>query len=145
MNGFFKIVRGVNNLGIEADCHYVVPDISDEELVFSETPIYGGSHWGIVPFLKDKAVDRPVQTTDDVAYSSVPLQSQELPDVKDSHDSNDETAVANAASLRVPQKLRSHSTGLSIAALFVAFTSFGAAVGYAVARFSRETTYSRIN
>uniref|UniRef100_K3XA35 Peptidase C1A papain C-terminal domain-containing protein n=1 Tax=Globisporangium ultimum (strain ATCC 200006 / CBS 805.95 / DAOM BR144) TaxID=431595 RepID=K3XA35_GLOUD len=147
MNGFFKIVRGVNNLGIEADCHYVIPDISDEELVFSETPIYGGSHWGIVPFLADKAAKRPVPSTDDVVFSSVPLQSEELPDAEDdSDDSSDEAATTdNAVIFRLPQATRSHSAGLSIAALFVAFTSFGAAIGFVVARFSRETTYSRIN
>ncbi|KDO31540.1 hypothetical protein SPRG_22117 [Saprolegnia parasitica CBS 223.65] len=49
-NGFFKIVRGTNNLGIESDCTFVVPDVSQEDLVWSQTPAYGGSIWGIRPF-----------------------------------------------------------------------------------------------
>nr|AIG56166.1 secreted protein [Achlya hypogyna] len=49
-NGFFRIVRGTNNLGIEADCTYVVPDVSQEDLVWSKSPAYGGSIWGIKPF-----------------------------------------------------------------------------------------------
>lgn len=152
MNGFFKIVRGVNNLGIEADCHYVLPDISDEELTFSETPIYGGSHWGIVPFAKGAAANFPVQSTDDVAFNSVPLTSEELPEgAKDSLDSSDDVTVSDAAtSFRAPLRvaatgIKSHTAGLSIAGLVVAFTSFGAAIGYAFARFSRGTTYARIN
>lgn len=62
MNGFFKIVRGKNNLGIEADCAFVEPDISDEELVWEEKPIYGGSVFGIVPFADD-ADKYPVKDT----------------------------------------------------------------------------------
>lgn len=65
MNGFFKIVRGKNNLGIEADCAFVEPDISDEELVWEEKPIYGGSIFGIVPFA-DTADAHPVLDTSDV-------------------------------------------------------------------------------
>jgi cathepsin X len=65
MNGFFKIVRGKNNLGIEADCAFVEPDISDEELVWEEKPIYGGSIFGIVPF-DDSAAAHPVLDTSDV-------------------------------------------------------------------------------
>lgn len=66
MNGFFKIVRGKNNLGIEADCAFMEPDISDEELVWEEKPIYGGSIFGIVPFDKS-AKDYPIQdTTEDI-------------------------------------------------------------------------------
>ncbi|KAG7393967.1 hypothetical protein PHYPSEUDO_000144 [Phytophthora pseudosyringae] len=66
MNGFFKIVRGKNNLGIEADCAYMEPDISDEELVWEEKSVYGGSIFGIVPF-KKTAKDHPItDTTEDV-------------------------------------------------------------------------------
>lgn len=65
MNGFFKIVRGVNNLGIEADCSFVEPDISEEELVWEENPVYGGSIFGIVPF-KDTVQEHPVEDTQDV-------------------------------------------------------------------------------
>ncbi|KAF1794255.1 Peptidase C1A [Phytophthora cactorum] len=62
MNGFFKIVRGKNNLGIEADCAYMEPDISDEELVWEEKSVYGGSIFGIVPF-KESAKDHPIKDT----------------------------------------------------------------------------------
>ncbi|CAI5716959.1 unnamed protein product [Hyaloperonospora brassicae] len=66
MNGFFKIVRGKNNLGIEADCAFMQPDISDEELVWEEKPIYGGSIFGIVPF-KEEAKDHVIKdTTEDI-------------------------------------------------------------------------------
>lgn len=68
MNGFFKIVRGKNNLGIEADCAFVEPDISDEELVWEENPIYGGSIFGIVPF-KETAKDHPIEDTQDVTIT----------------------------------------------------------------------------
>ncbi|OQR91173.1 cathepsin B, cysteine protease family C01A [Achlya hypogyna] len=49
VNGFFKIVRGVNNLGIESDCSFVVPDISEEDLVWETTATYGGSIYGLRP------------------------------------------------------------------------------------------------
>jgi hypothetical protein len=65
MNGFFKIVRGKNNLGIEADCAFVEPDISEEELVWEESPMYGGSIFGIVPFT-ETAKNHPVEDTQDV-------------------------------------------------------------------------------
>ncbi|CAK4078652.1 unnamed protein product [Aphanomyces euteiches] len=65
-NGFFRIVRGINNLGIEADCTYVVPDVSDEDLVWDETPAYGGSIWGIRPFDQHKANKHPVLDSSDV-------------------------------------------------------------------------------
>ncbi|OWZ06034.1 Cathepsin-like aspartic protease [Phytophthora megakarya] len=67
MNGFFKIVRGKNNVGIEADCAFMVPDISDEELVLDDKSIYGGSIFGIVP-IKASAKDHPIKdTTEDIA------------------------------------------------------------------------------
>jgi len=76
MNGFFKIVRGKNNLGIEADCAFMEPDISDEELVWEENPVYGGSIFGIVPFKEDDAKSHPIKdTAEDVTrrdYSEVP-------------------------------------------------------------------------
>ena len=53
MNGFFKIIRGINNLGIESDCAFLEPDVTEEELVWEETPAYGGSIFGIVPFTKE--------------------------------------------------------------------------------------------
>jgi hypothetical protein len=98
MQGFFKIVRGTNNLGIESDCHFVHPDISDEQLVFSETPIYGGSHWGIVPFADVAAADaHPVQSTDDVTLSDLPLEKEEeaidLPDALDAPNGDADVAA----------------------------------------------------
>ncbi|GMF38363.1 unnamed protein product [Phytophthora fragariaefolia] len=63
MNGFFKIVRGKNNLGIEADCAFMEPDISDEELVWEEKSIYGGSIFGIVPFKETEAKNHPIKDT----------------------------------------------------------------------------------
>ncbi|DAZ93755.1 TPA: hypothetical protein N0F65_000598 [Lagenidium giganteum] len=65
MGGFFKIIRGINNLGIEADCAFVEPDISEEELVWEEKPLYGGSIFGIVPFA-DSAKNHPIEDTKDV-------------------------------------------------------------------------------
>lgn len=66
MNGFFKIVRGTNNLGIESDCHYMVPDISEEELVWEQNPSYGGSLHGIKPFADVKDTEL---STDDVVLN----------------------------------------------------------------------------
>ena len=65
MNGFFKIIRGINNLGIESDCAFMEPDISDEELVWEEKLVYGGSIFGMVPF-SDTAKDHPIEDTVDV-------------------------------------------------------------------------------
>jgi len=65
MNGFFKIKRGINNLGIESDCFWMVPDVTDEELVWSDHPSYGGSHYGIVA-MEDDAV--PLETTENIAH-----------------------------------------------------------------------------
>jgi len=52
-NGFFRLIRGINNLMIESHCSGVEIDISDEELVWSKKPHYGGSLWGLVPFSKE--------------------------------------------------------------------------------------------
>uniref|UniRef100_M4B4D7 Peptidase C1A papain C-terminal domain-containing protein n=1 Tax=Hyaloperonospora arabidopsidis (strain Emoy2) TaxID=559515 RepID=M4B4D7_HYAAE len=81
MNGFFKIVRGKNNLGIEADCAFIEPDISDEELVWEEKPIYGGSIFGIVPF-KEDAKDHVIKdTTKDIPHvDDQVLKARYLPD-----------------------------------------------------------------
>lgn len=146
MNGFFKIVRGVNNLGIESDCHFVEPDMADEALTFTETPLYGGSHWGIVPVAPDAAATHPVvQTTDDVAFSSLPLQPEELPDVSDS---SDDVAVATVASLRAVTASHEEPTtpGFTVPVVeAVAFTAFGVAIGFVVARVSSRARYTRIN
>ncbi|OQR90999.1 cathepsin B, cysteine protease family C01A [Achlya hypogyna] len=69
-NGFFRIVRGINNLAIESDCHYMVPDVSDEELVWDESPAYGGSIYGIRPFDISKAAKLPpVNDTSAIAWN----------------------------------------------------------------------------
>ncbi|TMW56438.1 hypothetical protein Poli38472_006448 [Pythium oligandrum] len=72
MNGFFKIVRGKNNLGIEADCAFVEPDITDEELVWEEKPAYGGSIFGIVPFSDNAEQKHPIQDTNDITTRDKP-------------------------------------------------------------------------
>lgn len=76
-NGFFKIVRGINNLGIESDCHYMVPDVSNEELVMHQVPAYGGSLYGIKPF-SDAGKKIVVPTTDDVTLNNKQLKTHEL-------------------------------------------------------------------
>ncbi|RLN49584.1 hypothetical protein BBJ29_008544 [Phytophthora kernoviae] len=69
MNGFFKIIRGKNNLGIEADCAFMEPDISDEELVFEEKLVYGGSIFGIAPFNEDANEHSIKDTSEDITHS----------------------------------------------------------------------------
>ncbi|KAL4144537.1 hypothetical protein PRNP1_013666 [Phytophthora ramorum] len=82
MNGFFKIVRGKNNLGIEADCAFMEPDISDEELVWEEKPVYGGSIFGIVPF-KETAKDHPIKdTTEDITRRDKVPTAYYLPEME---------------------------------------------------------------
>ena len=78
MDGFFKIIRGKNNLGIESDCHYMIPDVSDEELVWNETPAYGGSLYGIKPY-SDVGHGVDVPFTKDVVLSSEQAKVHELP------------------------------------------------------------------
>ncbi|KAJ0396103.1 hypothetical protein ATCC90586_005303 [Pythium insidiosum] len=164
MNGFFKIIRGVNNLAIESDCHYVEPDISDEELVFTETPIYGGSHFGIKPFDEARAAARPVESTDNVVLSDLPLTSQELPEQLDSSSSSDwdwdydnaikkpapvpapatnAPATAVEAHATTPVPASQHSIGM-----LSLFTVFGAAIGFTAARVAargRNPRYDPIN
>ncbi|TDH65846.1 hypothetical protein CCR75_001356 [Bremia lactucae] len=79
MNGFFKIVRGTNNLGIETDCAYMEPDISKEELVWEEKEVYGGSIFGIVPF-KETAKEHPIlDTSADITRPENDVLGHELP------------------------------------------------------------------
>ncbi|KAF0718097.1 Aste57867_1903 [Aphanomyces stellatus] len=87
-NGFFKIVRGINNLAIESDCHYVVPDVSDEELVWDVKPAYGGSIYGIRPFNDAKLakLHHKAQNTSDIAWNADPQSSHELDAPKDDGD-----------------------------------------------------------
>ncbi|OQS06915.1 cathepsin B, cysteine protease family C01A [Thraustotheca clavata] len=75
-NGFFRIVRGINNLAIESDCHYMVPDVSDEELVWDEKPVYGGGLFGIRPFSPEK-IHREVNDTSDVTSNHDKLKKHE--------------------------------------------------------------------
>lgn len=77
MNGFFKIVRGKNNLAIESDCHYMVPDISEEELVWEQSLAYGGSLYGIRPF-SSLGFKVPVPDTTDVTGNSIQAKEHEL-------------------------------------------------------------------
>ncbi|KDO19872.1 hypothetical protein SPRG_14903 [Saprolegnia parasitica CBS 223.65] len=69
-NGFFRIVRGSNNLAIESDCHFMVPDVSDEALVWDESPAFGGSLYGIRPFNTTKAAKYHVENTSAIAWNS---------------------------------------------------------------------------
>ncbi|RHY84670.1 hypothetical protein DYB26_005121, partial [Aphanomyces astaci] len=71
-NGFFRIVRGINNLGIEADCTFVDPEIGEEDLVWDKSPAYGGSIWGIRPYNKVKAVEHPILDSGDVTSFNQP-------------------------------------------------------------------------
>jgi hypothetical protein len=143
----------------ESDCHYVVPDISDEELVFTETPIYGGSHFGIRPFNAKKALEHPVLTTDDVVFSSLPLESEELPEKEGEQEdlkkamekagqltanvTNDHVTMTTATVNQTPLPATHHILGM-----FVAFTTFGAAIGFLAARAgraSRSAKYTPLN
>ncbi|RLN50569.1 hypothetical protein BBJ29_004001 [Phytophthora kernoviae] len=156
MKGFFKIVRGLNNLGIESDCHWVQPDITDEELVFSQTtPLYGGSLWGIVPFAKGAATSHPINTTADVVLSSLPLQSEELPSETviiigqpDEQNTPLETVALRTSVKADAEEIEagagSESVGLSLFAMLVAFIAFGTLVSNVVTRFYRNQTYNRL-
>lgn len=81
MNGFFKILRGTNNLGIESDCHYMVPDVSSEDLVWNKRPAYGGSHYGIKPF-SNAGLKIHVPDTSDVTLDSTQIKVNEIIDKK---------------------------------------------------------------
>lgn len=48
MNGFVKVVRGVDNLAIESDCTWVSPDLAELKRVSGRHPSLGGSHYGLV-------------------------------------------------------------------------------------------------
>lgn len=158
MNGFFKIVRGVNNLGIESDCHFVDVDLSDEALVASDSaPLYGGSHLGLVPFAAASAdVDETEQmkviaTTVDVAFSSNPLTPNELvdSDESESDSESDVEVVAAATKLRATAMATAvnDSGSVSTPVLVAMCTSLGVAIGVAVARVARRNaaTYAPIN
>uniref|UniRef100_A0A7S2V9Q1 Peptidase C1A papain C-terminal domain-containing protein n=1 Tax=Fibrocapsa japonica TaxID=94617 RepID=A0A7S2V9Q1_9STRA len=48
MNGFFKIIRGVNNVMIESECYWMSPDISMETLVLGDNPVLVGDMYGLM-------------------------------------------------------------------------------------------------
>ncbi|EGZ12752.1 cysteine protease [Phytophthora sojae] len=151
MKGFFKIVRGVNNLGIESDCHWVNPDISDEELVFSQTtPLYGGSLWGIVPFAKGAATSHPINSTADVVLSNLPLQSEELP-LETTTGLSENSEEIETVALRTAEEKEVEAAGVqnegfsfSLFALFAALIALGTVISNVVSRFSRSEAYNRL-
>ncbi|CAK5153553.1 unnamed protein product [Aphanomyces euteiches] len=79
-NGFFKIVRGENNLVIESECHAMIPDVSDDELIWDEVkPAYGGSEFGLRPFddAKIATLKRPLEDTSGISWNSSRLRRHE--------------------------------------------------------------------
>ncbi|OQR96119.1 cathepsin B, cysteine protease family C01A [Thraustotheca clavata] len=79
-NGFFRIVRGVNNAFIESDCHYMIPDITEEELVWKKKPIYGGSIFGLQPIDEVAAQKHPLQDTSFITLNDTQQESHEIPE-----------------------------------------------------------------
>lgn len=140
-NGFFKIIRGTNNLGIESDCTYMVPDISDEELVWEEHPIYGGSIWGIRPFAED-AKDHSITDTSEITSvgaktaSSSNVKTQSSPLQADMY-----TTMSNS------RMETTSPTSLSLLTLEIAgvLVLAGIGVGFFVGRSSRTRAYMPIH
>lgn len=114
MNGFFKIVRGTNNLGIESDCHYVIPDITEEEVVFEEHPIYGGSHYGIRPILSKEAQKHPIANTSDITSGHEQLVQQENADDEVYEDSDTETYMGKILGMQQNLALHGEATSVGI-------------------------------
>ncbi|OQR80473.1 cathepsin B, cysteine protease family C01A, partial [Thraustotheca clavata] len=77
-NGFFKIVRGINNLGIESDCAYVVPDIVMEDLVWNITPSYTGSIFGLRPLNLNESNNIKDTTTDITVNKSLTAAPEKI-------------------------------------------------------------------
>ncbi|KAF0687342.1 Aste57867_20909 [Aphanomyces stellatus] len=78
--GFFKIVRGENNLVIESDCHAMEPDIADDELIWDETrPAYGGSLFGLRPFDDAKIAElaHTLEDTSAIGFNGTRLHKHE--------------------------------------------------------------------
>lgn len=116
-NGFFRIVRGVNNLAIETECHYVVPDVSEEDLVWDKNPAYGGSIWGLRPFTNE-ADKHPIGDTSEVTSNNEQIIPMELQHAKTNfHVLNEGFGVS-----------------LSLVVGFVVFGCVGVAIGMFVAR-----------
>ncbi|KAG9406792.1 hypothetical protein AC1031_003117 [Aphanomyces cochlioides] len=79
-NGFFRIVRGENNLVIESDCHAMIPDVSDDELIWDEIkPAYGGSEFGLRSFddAKIANLEYPLEDTSEISWGSKKLDKHE--------------------------------------------------------------------
>ncbi|ETV95852.1 hypothetical protein H310_10895 [Aphanomyces invadans] len=166
-NGFFKIVRGINNLMIESDCHYVDVDVSDEELVWVETkshhgkkhegPEYGGSLFGIRPYQDaDKHHKRHTHravansTTDGTVLDNTTLTSHE----RNAAPADDDDEViqkpkaidvpkleqTNLAANEAEMASRGAHWGVSVATVVVV-GMVGTAVGVAVATKRRQAKY----
>ncbi|RLO14029.1 hypothetical protein DYB28_007325 [Aphanomyces astaci] len=118
--GFFRIVRGVNNLGIESDCIYVVPDVTMEDLVWSDTPVYGGSIFGLRP-LEHPPGDDVVDSTTDVTMNETTIH----PSIS--------TGIHHANST------------VSLVAIAIVCTIAVLAIGFLAGRMSRRHTYQRIH
>lgn len=102
-DGFFRIVRGTNNLAIESDCHYMVPDVTDEELIWTKKelfpgsnmfgltedkePNFGGSLYGIKPFGKNVSDIKDVSEV----FTNEQLKTHEL-SADENHEGNDESS-----------------------------------------------------
>ncbi|KAH9108087.1 hypothetical protein LEN26_014192 [Aphanomyces euteiches] len=117
-NGFFRIVRGENNLVIESDCHAMLPDVSDDELIWDEIkPAYGGSEFGLRPFddAKIASLEYPLEDTSEISWSSKKLDKHE--------------------GILVEEKLYSalYVSGLTVLLFGIAMASIGAVAGVLVA------------
>ncbi|RLO05453.1 hypothetical protein DYB28_007430 [Aphanomyces astaci] len=80
-SGFFKIVRGENNLVIESDCHVMVPDVSDDKFVWDKVhPAYGGSIYGLRPYDQNQIahIGYPLENSSDISWNNTQHYSHEL-------------------------------------------------------------------
>jgi hypothetical protein len=157
INGFFKIVRGSNNLGIESDCHYMVPEVSDEELVWNEKrpAAYGGSHWGIKPFDEARAADHKVISTSDVTGNNLQLKTHELSPSNTAGVANVAAAEAAAAPTQeeetvqqqeeeAPVQLETESSSTHSYLSSVGLVAVGMGVGVGVAKYSARREYQAL-
>nr|CCA18763.1 cathepsin B putative [Albugo laibachii Nc14]CCA25201.1 cathepsin B putative [Albugo laibachii Nc14] len=157
MNGFFKIVRGTNNLAIESDCHYVVPDIREEEVVFEEHPIYGGSHYGIRPFRPEEALENPVANTSDITTGHEQLAKQEDADDETYEESDAETYMSKILGLKQNSDMQQEAMNVAIGSFRVSDAVswfpiktllvcgiFGMLAGYVLIKTNFRRSYMRI-
>ncbi|ETV95724.1 hypothetical protein H310_10798 [Aphanomyces invadans] len=80
-HGFFKIVRGENNLVIESDCHAMVPDVADDVFVWDKVrPAYGGSIYGLRPYDQTKIarIERTLGNTSYISWNNTQHFTHEL-------------------------------------------------------------------